>query len=96
MKKGKRGCLVHSKINSKDLISADIAHIPAVSGLTFDGGCMQCIRKKKSKFIFVCTRLDPSSLLEERSKTPIVFVVFFVLSATPPKWGKHPRYIIII
>ena len=29
------------------------------------------------------TRLDPSSLLEERSETPIVFVVSFVLSATP-------------
>ena len=31
----------------------------------------------------VQTRLGPSSLLEERSKTPIVFVVSFVLSATP-------------
>ena len=39
------------------------------------------------------TRLDPSSLLEERSETPIVFVVFFVLSATPQNWGKCPRYI---
>ena len=29
------------------------------------------------------TRLGPSSLLEEWSKTPIVFVVSFVLSATP-------------
>ena len=29
------------------------------------------------------TRLDPSSLLEERSETPFVFVVSFVLSATP-------------
>ena len=29
------------------------------------------------------TRPGPSSLLEEWSKTPIVFVVFFVLSATP-------------
>ena len=39
------------------------------------------------------TRPGPSSLLEEWSKTPIVFVVFFVLSATPQKWGKQPRYI---
>ena len=37
------------------------------------------------------TRLSPSSLLEERSKTPIVFVVSSVLSATPPNWGKRPR-----
>ena len=29
------------------------------------------------------TLLGPSSLLEERSETPIVFVVSFVLSATP-------------
>ena len=29
------------------------------------------------------TRLSPWSLLEERNKTPIVFVVSFVLSATP-------------
>ena len=39
------------------------------------------------------TRPGPSSLLEERSKTPFVFVAFFVLSATPPKQGKRPRYI---
>ena len=38
------------------------------------------------------TRLGPSSLPEEWSKTPIVFVVS-VLSATPPNWGKRPRYI---
>ena len=29
------------------------------------------------------TRLGPSSLLEEQSETPIVFVVSFVLSGTP-------------
>ena len=29
------------------------------------------------------TQLGPSSLLKERSETPIVFVVSFVLSATP-------------
>ena len=29
------------------------------------------------------TRLGPSSLLKERSETPIVFVVSFVLLATP-------------
>ena len=29
------------------------------------------------------TRLGPASLLKERSETPIVFVVSFVLSATP-------------
>ena len=39
------------------------------------------------------TRLGPSSLPEEQSKTPIVFVVSFVLSATPLDWGKRPRYI---
>ena len=33
------------------------------------------------------TRPGPSSLLEERSITPIVFVVFFVLSATPQTGG---------
>ena len=33
------------------------------------------------------TQLGPSSLLEERSKTPIVFVVF-VLSATPKIGGN--------
>ena len=39
------------------------------------------------------TRPGPSSLLEERSKTPIVFVVSFALSATPQSGGKWPRYI---
>ena len=39
------------------------------------------------------TRPGPSSLLEERSKTPIAFVVSFVLSDNPPNWGKRPRYI---
>ena len=34
------------------------------------------------------TRLDPSSLLEERSEIPIVFVVSFVLSATPQTGGN--------
>ena len=36
------------------------------------------------------TRLDPSSLLEERSETPIClfFVVSFVLSATPQTGGN--------
>ena len=34
------------------------------------------------------TRLDPSSLLEERSETPIVFVVSFVLLATPQTGGN--------
>ena len=33
------------------------------------------------------TRLGPSSLLEERSKTPIVSL-FFVLSATPQTGGN--------
>ena len=36
----------------------------------------------------VQTRLGPSSLLEERSKTPIVFVVSFVLSVTPQNGGN--------
>ena len=34
------------------------------------------------------TRLGPSSLLEERNKTPIVLVVSFVLSATPQTRGN--------
>ena len=34
------------------------------------------------------TRLDPSSLLEERSEIPIVFVVSFVLSAIPQPGGN--------
>ena len=37
------------------------------------------------------TRLGPSSFLEEQSKTPIVFVVFFVLSATPPSLGETAK-----
>ena len=36
----------------------------------------------------VQARLGPSSLLEERSKTPIVFVVSFVLSSTPQTGGN--------
>ena len=39
------------------------------------------------------TRLDPSSLLEERSETPIVFVCFYCVVGYPPNWGKRPRYI---
>ena len=39
------------------------------------------------------TRLDPSSLLEERSETPIVFCCFFCVVGYPPNWGKRPRYI---
>ena len=38
------------------------------------------------------TWLGPSSLLEERSKTPIVFVSLCVVGY-PPNWGKRPRYI---
>ena len=34
------------------------------------------------------TRLGPSSLLEERSEIPIVFVVSFVMSATPQTGGN--------
>ena len=34
------------------------------------------------------TRPGLSSLLEERSKTPTVFVVFFVLLATPKNGGN--------
>ena len=34
------------------------------------------------------TQPGSSSLLEELSKTPIVFVVFFVLSATPQNGGN--------
>ena len=39
------------------------------------------------------TRLDPSSLLEQRSETSIVFVCFFCVVGYPPNWGKRPRYI---
>ena len=39
------------------------------------------------------TRLDPSSLLEERSETPIVFVCLFCVVGYPPNWGNRPRYI---
>ena len=39
------------------------------------------------------TRLDPSSLLEERSETPIVFCLFLLCCRLPPKWGKRPGYI---
>ena len=38
------------------------------------------------------TRLGPSSLLEERSKTPIVFVVL-LCCRLPPELGEPPRYI---
>ena len=38
------------------------------------------------------TRLGPSSLLEERSKTPIV-LLFFCVVGYPPNLGKWPRYI---
>ena len=38
------------------------------------------------------TRLGPSSLLEERSGVPIVFVVL-LCCRLPPNWGKWPRYI---
>ena len=38
------------------------------------------------------TRLDPSSLLEERSETSLFFVVSFVFGY-PPNWGKQPTYI---
>ena len=38
------------------------------------------------------TRLGPLSLLEERSEIPIVFVVSFVLSATP-QTGGNGQYI---
>ena len=34
------------------------------------------------------TRLGSSSLLEERSEIPVVFVVSFVLSATPQTGGN--------
>ena len=37
------------------------------------------------------TRLGPSSLLEEWSKTPL-FLLFFCVVGYPPNWGK-PRYI---
>ena len=38
------------------------------------------------------TRLGPSSLLEEWSKTPIVSL-FFCAVGYPPNWGKRPRYL---
>ena len=39
------------------------------------------------------TRPGPSSLLEGGSKSPLCLLVSFVLSGTPPNWGKWPRYI---
>ena len=38
------------------------------------------------------TRLGPSSLLEERSEIPFVFVVL-LCCWLPPNWEKRPRYI---
>ena len=38
------------------------------------------------------TQPGPSSLLEEQSKTPIIFV-FSLCCRLPPKLGKRPRYI---
>ena len=45
--------------------------------------------------IAIQTRLGPLSLLEERSKTPIVFVLS-LCCRLPPKLGKRPRYIDIV
>ena len=39
------------------------------------------------------TRLGPSSLLEEQSKTPIVFLFSLCVVGYSPNWGKRPRYI---
>ena len=39
-------------------------------------------------YIYIYIVLGPSSLLEERSEIPIVFVVSFVLSATPQTGGN--------
>ena len=39
------------------------------------------------------TRLGPSSLVEERSKTPICFSLFFCVVGYTQNWGKRPRYI---
>ena len=38
------------------------------------------------------TRLGPSSLLEERSVTPL-FCCFLCVVGYPPNWGKRPKYI---
>ena len=38
------------------------------------------------------TRLGPSSVLEERSGVPIVFVLL-LCCRLPPNWGRCPRYI---
>ena len=40
----------------------------------------------------ILTRLGPLSLIEERSKTPSVFIVL-LCCRLPPNWGKRPRYI---
>ena len=37
------------------------------------------------------TRLDPSSLLEERSETPIVFCLFLLCCRLPPKLGETAK-----
>ena len=40
------------------------------------------------------TRLGPSSLLEEWSEIPIVFVVLFFVVDYPKNWGERPKYIV--
>ena len=47
-----------------------------------DGLCCSCSA--------IQTRLDPSSLLEERSETPIVFV-FLLCCRLPPKLGETAK-----
>ena len=37
------------------------------------------------------TLLDPSSLLEERSETPIVFLLFLLCCRLPPKLGETAK-----
>ena len=58
------------------------------------GGMASVKRRKMGEDGLCCsssaiqTRLGPSSLLEEQSEIPIVFVVSFVLSATPKTGGN--------
>ena len=44
--------------------------------------------RRVTKYVAIQTQPGPSSLLEERSKTPIFFVAFFVLLATPQIGGN--------
>ena len=68
-------------------------------GAVGEMACMKRRKLQKTEEDGMCcsssaiqTRPGPSSLLKEQSITPIVFLVFCVVSF-PPNWGKRPRHI---